>query len=185
MHSRHNMVVQALQKQPNNSICYITQIKQQSNVLHKALKTLVTVATGRCLTLCLTKQESCFLCNMQHLCNPQLKICQYEAPCEISLKNVTQHIMPHRVVALPPIILEISFMKIQPRNAQRLLITQQPYAKQTNETNTTAPMCLGCTKKSPGKHPRFKALGICNIAKVQAFALETKVPKCITGSSLV
>lgn len=42
-HFVHNMLVQALWKQSNNRVCYITQKMQQWNVSHKALDTATVV----------------------------------------------------------------------------------------------------------------------------------------------
>lgn len=57
---------------------------------------------------------------------------------------------------------------------------QQAYVKKTNETNTTASTCLGCTKQRASKHTRFKAPSKCSIVEVQAFTLATS-PKMHHG----
>lgn len=57
---------------------------------------------------------------------------------------------------------------------------QQAYVKKTNETNTTASTCLGCTKQRASKHTRFKAPSKCSTVEVQTFTLATS-PKTHHG----
>lgn len=46
------MVVQALRKQPNNSVCCVTQKMQQLNVSHKAQKPLQLLQNNSLASLC-------------------------------------------------------------------------------------------------------------------------------------